>query len=797
MAVAPRSSTVAAANGGGGSSGTAQGTAAAAHVVADAAAEAALSAPAAAAPVTTVAGGLLRSPVTLPLPLTAASSLPQALPVAAGSAEPRAALLSGATPVVFVPAARHATAAAAAAVGDDDEADRAALDALAVVREVMRSQRARRAQPRRFVPRGDSESDANPDTADANTDAVPLSSDGSILLGGPVAEGAGVFARTSRALAAQAALQADMLRGVPGSRQRYVGWKITSHTSGMGLGNRVIGVVSALALAMATQRAFVIVDDSIVATALEAAPLTAGGIDTSADAARAAAAAAGAAWSERHFVWALGADETCGCLDFPSSDATMLTVETTQYAVPCLAHNPHLRAFFAEAFGPALGVFRPLLQRFFRLRPSLQAELDRFDREVMHPPPTASAAGARARRRHVVGLQVRTQHLVRARSEEAVFYRCAEQLGALARTGAAAVARSVAGGAAPDFALQPSKAFPQRWRRQQRGQRAKAAAPALAAGSGAALHAAPLWAAPEPDAAEDAVDAAVDSALGWIETMLRGGNAASPSAGGEGTAGTGPAPRTLLELAPAGAEGEGDASVDADVDADADTEEVDIYYFLASDSPDVRARAAARFGDRLLTWSAPPGGDALPEGAAAVIDTWLLSRCDDVVLTYPKSTFGFIGAALSRTGLPPHAVFSGAKRANECARLTSLEPVFHGWFMRWMLSCYDRQKWETPHMLNQENAYHCVMAPGRSVRQGGGPDDPYTWDVQRCPATDASDSYLFLSSPFEHEATLELGPGEAYYGDLDAGGGAARAKLLERFAPHYQRWLARVGPPAY
>ena len=151
-------------------------------------------------------------------------------------------------------------------------------------------------------------------------------------------------------------------------------------------------------------------------------------------------------------------------------------------------------------------------------------------------------------------------------------------------------------------------------------------------------------------------------------------------------------------------------------------------------------------------------------------------------------------------GLPPHAVFSGAKRSNECARLTSLEPVFHGWFMRWMLSCYDRRGWETPHMLNQENAYHCLMAPGRSVRQGGGPDDPYTWDVHRCPASDASDSYLYLSSPFEHEATLEFPSSEAFYGDLEGGqdrGGAARTKLLERFAPHYQRWVSRVGPPIY
>ena len=72
-------------------------------------------------------------------------------------------------------------------------------------------------------------------------------------------------------------------------------------------------------------------------------------------------------------------------------------------------------------------------------------------------------------------------------------------------------------------------------------------------------------------------------------------------------------------------------------------------------------------------------------------------------------------------------------------------------------------------------------------------------DVHRCPASDASDSYLYLASPFEHEATLDFAPSESFYGDLEQQdrSGAARAKLLERFAGHYQRWLARVGPPIY
>ena len=79
------------------------------------------------------------------------------------------------------------------------------------------------------------------------------------------------------------------------------------------------------------------------------------------------------------------------------------------------------------ALGPTTAAFRPLLRRFWRLVPALQAEFSRFEREVLRPtsqPPT-----------HIVALQVRAGHLVRPRSEEATFYRCAQQLGNLAGMG--------------------------------------------------------------------------------------------------------------------------------------------------------------------------------------------------------------------------------------------------------------------------------------------------------------------------------------------------------------------------
>jgi hypothetical protein len=95
--------------------------------------------------------------------------------------------------------------------------------------------------------------------------------------------------------------------------------------------------------------------------------------------------------------------------------------------VPCFSHNPYLRKALMAALGPTTAAFRPLLRRFWRLVPALQADFSRFEREVLRPtsqPPT-----------HIVALQVRAVHFVRPRSEEATFYRCAQQLGNLAGMG--------------------------------------------------------------------------------------------------------------------------------------------------------------------------------------------------------------------------------------------------------------------------------------------------------------------------------------------------------------------------
>jgi hypothetical protein len=115
---------------------------------------------------------------------------------------------------------------------------------------------------------------------------------------------------------------------------------------------------------------------------------------------------------------------------------------------------------------------------------------------------------------------------------------------------------------------------------------------------------------------------------------------------------------------------------------------IEVVYYLATDSAEVRNRAREALGDALKTYSMPPGVN-LPGGAGAALDTFLLSACDEVIITWPKSTFGVIGtqicndacftissatsagAALGPTGLPPYVVHSGSKRSNECTRLAS------------------------------------------------------------------------------------------------------------------------------
>ena len=54
-----------------------------------------------------------------------------------------------------------------------------------------------------------------------------------------------------------------------------------------------------------------------------------------------------------------GMDSKCGCTGF-SREASLITLETTKYLVPCFSHNPYLREALMAVLGPTTAAFRPL-----------------------------------------------------------------------------------------------------------------------------------------------------------------------------------------------------------------------------------------------------------------------------------------------------------------------------------------------------------------------------------------------------------------------------------------------------
>ena len=88
-------------------------------------------------------------------------------------------------------------------------------------------------------------------------------------------------------------------------------------------------------------------------------------------------------------------------------------------------------------------------------------------------------------------------------------------------------------------------------------------------------------------------------------------------------------------------------------------------------------------------------------------------------------------------------------------------------------------------MLNQENAYFCLMEPGNSP--------PNTWGTHQCPASDTADGFLFIQSPFDYEALDELGDAESFWGDA----AVSRQKLMARFEAPYREFVERAGLPEW
>ena len=359
-------------------------------------------------------------------------------------------------------------------------------------------------------------------------------------------------------------------------------WQLRDYR-GAGFGNRLIGALSGLYLAMATHRVFLLTDDKLDlalrpnAIHYPHAPHT---------------------QPTLHVQLPLNTQQDLGCGDLRQlwSTHTAITLETTQYFLPLLSHNPHLREWSVEAFGGDATQFAQHLLAFLFL-PSTQlqklvldyAQLHHFRPMQLDPYHTTTWTGRTWRpssssssslpHQPVIGLQIRREHMYEADRESVEFMNCAQ-----------------------------------------------------------AVHA---------DLAHT------------LSSHLPTTPTSNPT----------PTPATPLRV------------------------------FVATDD------AGKTIG--LAQSHLPPSASTLRyEGAhAALVDLYLLSLCDALVITWPRSTFGSIAVALS--GLLPHTVHSSKGVRGLCTRQLTTEPCFHGWFRRRDLQCWTQEGHETYEMLNQDNCYQC------------------------------------------------------------------------------------------
>lgn len=124
---------------------------------------------------------------------------------------------------------------------------------------------------------------------------------------------------------------------------------------------------------------------------------------------------------------------------------------------------------------------------------------------------------------------------------------------------------------------------------------------------------------------------------------------------------------------------------------------------------------------------------------AGMVDMYLLSRCDDLVITWPKSTFGQVSVGLG--GKTPYAMVSGSNKRNTCVKLLNTEPRFHGWHRRRLLSCYSSSLITTPagawsfegwDTINDDNSYICNR-PRCCPCNDDTPSEVHCPNAQDCP----------------------------------------------------------------
>eukprot|EP00771_Trimastix_marina_P000340 gnl/Trimastix_PCT/1360.p1 GENE.gnl/Trimastix_PCT/1360~~gnl/Trimastix_PCT/1360.p1 ORF type:complete len:550 (+),score=27.59 gnl/Trimastix_PCT/1360:12-1661(+) len=146
------------------------------------------------------------------------------------------------------------------------------------------------------------------------------------------------------------------------------------------------------------------------------------------------------------------------------------------------------------------------------------------------------------------------------------------------------------------------------------------------------------------------------------------------------------------------------------------TEEKPPVYFVATNVPEVIKQAHAwgkEHGVQVITLGSTSAGKSLPANHAAMADIFLLTRCHEMMITYPKSTFGAFAAGYR--GAAPYVVYSGLYKKNLCTRLMVPDPCYHGWHYRWHMQCYSPETHETPEMCNMSNCYFTKLDPNNPI----------------------------------------------------------------------------------
>jgi hypothetical protein len=447
---------------------------------------------------------------------------------------------------------------------------------------------------------------------------------------------------------------------------KFVVWEIREY-GGAGLGNRIIGFISALAFAMATNRALLVRNDEIFNRVLTHEQVSKNGINWNFDDANRKYAEKNGGVSLDTSQWiplqvGLNVAEWCGCENAMQSEVPVYSVETTQYFVPCLSHNPNYRQYFKNlhASSGIRSFFRAAMRKYVRLQPHVLSEYNTFVQNVMFPGEelkesvmgTLVPVRPRFERTTVIGVQIRTGHLIRTNHEEFNFFKCAKSITA--------------------------KLY--------------------------------------------------DEDVLLFQSL-----------------------RKRLEV-----------NVNEQV-----------KFFIATDSSDVRQHARDVLGKDSVLLFVPSSSGA--EHMAAALDMFLLASCDDNVITYPKSTFGSVGVALTEHGHAPYVIHSGSKRANECTQLMTTEPCYHGWYARWSLSCYNKRDWETYEMLNQENCYMCGMFPDGSGMCG----------------SDTADMFLWPMTPHGYEAMREVDGDDPPRERFFLPEGMKLGTLKSKYGPIHEPWFQK------